>query len=173
MFNRIFLLAAGLALAAGVTITAAAQPQTEAANAAVAYIESLQNEDGGFPAPPFGEESAPDLTLDAIFALAAAGQEPRTIAEQGTLPVEYLATQAEEYATDPGSAAKLTLGLLVMQFPPDFFGGLDLRAQYRLGPKAAVSLVVRQRVNSITAWDEGLLVGGASVGIALGVQFDD
>ncbi len=54
-----------------------------------------------------------------------------------------------------------------------FAGGLDLRAQYRLGPKFAVSLVARQRVNSITAWDEGLLVGGASVGIALGVQFDD
>ncbi len=54
-----------------------------------------------------------------------------------------------------------------------FVSGLDLRAQYRLGHKAAVSLVIRQRVSSITAWDEGLLVGGASVGIALGVQFDD
>lgn len=54
-----------------------------------------------------------------------------------------------------------------------FAGGLDLRAQYRLTSSFAASLVVRQRANSITAWDEGLLVGGASVGIALGVQFDD
>ncbi len=54
-----------------------------------------------------------------------------------------------------------------------FVGGLDLRARYRLGSKFAASLVVRQRANSITAWDESLLVGGASVGIALGVQFHD
>ena len=53
-----------------------------------------------------------------------------------------------------------------------FVGGLDLRVRYRVS-KLAASLVVRQRANSITAWDEGLLIGGASVGIALGVQFHD
>ncbi len=67
MLSRILLLALGLTLAVGATLVSAAEPEAEAANAAVAYIETLQNPDGGFPA--FGEESAPQR-LEFFFLLA-------------------------------------------------------------------------------------------------------
>ncbi len=124
MLHRLFVLAAGVALATGVTLALATEPETEAADAAVAYIRTLQNADGGFPA--FGEESAPGATIDAVFALVAAGQDPTAVTAEGNSPFDYLATQAEEYAADPGAAAKLALAVSVMGLDPADFGGVDL-----------------------------------------------
>jgi hypothetical protein len=130
MLSRLLALATALALLAGVMIShtgaSAAEPQTQAANAAVHYIVGLQNADGGFPA--FGSDSSPGSTLDAVFALVAAGVDPATVRNNGNSPVDYLASQAATYAADPGGAAKLVLGVELMGLDPSDFGGLDLAA---------------------------------------------
>jgi hypothetical protein len=106
------MLTAGVALAMGVTFTTAAEPQTEAAGGAVAYIESLQNADGGFPA--FGAESSPGATLDVAFALAAVEEDAADVAAPGgTTLGEYLAAQTAP-PDDPGALAKLSYGLSVI-----------------------------------------------------------
>ncbi|MCH7953832.1 MAG: hypothetical protein IIC25_08075 [Chloroflexi bacterium] len=89
----------------------AAEPETDAASAALDYIRSLQNDDGGFPS--FGAESSPGATIDVIFAFVAAGIDPLDVTADGNSPVDYLATQAEAYVDDPGAAAKLSLALLL------------------------------------------------------------
>jgi hypothetical protein len=99
----ILVVTVALALAAGIAPAAAAEPETEAADAAIEYITSLQNADGGFPA--FGEESAAGSTIDVVFALVAGGLDPLTVTADGNSPADYLASQAEEYAEDPGAAA--------------------------------------------------------------------
>ena len=88
MLSKLCALAAALALLVGVTMqhtASAAEPQTTAANAAVHYIEGLQNADGGFPA--FGSYSTPGSTIDAVFALNAAGVDPATVTNGGHSPV--------------------------------------------------------------------------------------
>ena len=119
-----FILIALLLAVASITLATAVEPETEAANDAVAYIETLQNPDGGFPA--FGDESSPGSTIDAVFALVAAGRDPTAIVTDGNSPVDYLETQAAEYATDPGSIAKMTYGVQVAGRDPADFGELDL-----------------------------------------------
>ena len=102
MMRIIALLAAGLLLLAGASVTWAVEPQTGAADAAVDYILSQQNADGGFVG--FGDESAPGVTIDAGVALCAAGVDPTTVETGGNSPFDYLEAQAEEYAADAGSA---------------------------------------------------------------------
>ena len=113
-----------LALAMSVTIAPAAEPQTEAANAAVQYIEGLQNADGGFPA--FGTESSPGSTIDAAFALVAAGVDPAAVTNGGESPVDYLESQATAYSADAGGLAKLILCVRLLGLDVTSFGGVDL-----------------------------------------------
>lgn len=124
MLHKMFALVAGAALAAGLVTALAAEPETEVADAAIAYIRTLQNPDGGFPA--FGEESAPGSTIDAIFALVAAGVDPLSVTNNGNSPADYLETQADTYTVDAGGAAKLALSVVAMALDPAKFGGLDL-----------------------------------------------
>lgn len=127
MLARLFALVLALTLAAGVTMTNAAQPEIAAASAAAKYVKGLQNADGGFPA--FGTDSAPGSTIDAAFAFVAAGYDPTVVTSTaGNGPDDYLATQAASYSSDPGAAAKLTLGVLLMGLNPSGFGGVDLLA---------------------------------------------
>ncbi len=129
MRSRLLALAVVMALLALAVIqhtTSAAEPQTDAANAAVHYIEGLQNADGGFPA--FGPDSSAGSTIDAVFALKAAGVDPTTVTNNGHAAADYLASQASAYAGRPGGAAKLALGVSVMGLDPSHFGGVDLNA---------------------------------------------
>ncbi len=126
MLRRLIALAIGLALVMGITVALAAQPQYAAANAAVTYIKTLQNSDGGFPA--FGSGSAPGSTLDAVFALAAQGTDPKTVTNAGNGPDDYLSAQASSYASDPGAAAKLAYGVALMGLDITNFGGQNLLA---------------------------------------------
>ena len=131
MFRKIGLLIVSTLLLAGVLLASvtpaiAAEPETAAAQAAVIYIISLQNADGGFPA--FGADSAPGSTIDAVFAMTAVGPQPTTVTTEGNSPADYLATQAAEYSTDPGAAAKLAYGVAAMGLDPSDFGGVDLLA---------------------------------------------
>lgn len=121
------IVAAVIATALAFAATAlAADPDTGSADAAVAVIEAAQNPDGGFPA--FGTDSAPGSTLDAVFALVAAGRDPAAVTSGGNSPAGYLATQAAAYSADPGAAAKLVLGVALMGLDPASFGGVDLLA---------------------------------------------
>lgn len=124
MASRLVALVLALGLVLGVSFATAIGPETEAANAAVDYIRSLQNSDGGFPV--FGVDSSPGGTLDAVFALSSSGEDPTSVTTGGNSPAEYLAGQAASYINDPGAAAKLALGVSVMGLDPSNFGGEDL-----------------------------------------------
>ncbi len=128
MLSRLVALATALALLASVTIlhrvASAAEPQTQAANAAVHYIEGLQNADGGFPA--FGADSSPGSTIDAVFALFATGVEPATVTNNGHSPIDYLASQAATYAQDAGGLAKLALCVRLVGLDVTSFGGVNV-----------------------------------------------
>lgn len=115
-----------VALATVAAPVVAVEPQVVVAASALDYIETLQNEDGGFPA--FDEASSPGGTLDAVFAMVAAGQDVATVTRAGISATDYLMNQAAEYATDPGAAAKLVIGVAAVGLDPTDFGGQDLVA---------------------------------------------
>jgi len=115
-----------LALMTGVTAAAAAQPERDAANAAVQYIESLQNADGGFTA--FGPDSSPSASLDAAFALVAAGEDAANVRRAGGATLgDYLSAQTPP-AGDAGALAKFSFGLSAMGL--DGAGLIDEMHQY-------------------------------------------
>jgi len=102
----------------------AATPKTHAANDALDYIRTLQNNDGGFPA--FGSESSAGATLDVILAFAAAGVDVNDVRKGGNSPIDYLETQAADYAAaTPGHAAKLVTVLVAAGEDPRDFAGED------------------------------------------------
>jgi hypothetical protein len=107
-------LASGAQLAAAQEATPGASPVVSASGVegAVAWLESKQLDDGGFPG--FSEESDPGFTLDVLVALGAARNGGVDAQETIDAAVEYLA--AEDHAlvyaqTGVGQAAKLILGL--------------------------------------------------------------
>ena len=124
--------AAGFALALVITlatafVAGAAQPQTNAANDAVDYILALQNDDGGFPS--FGSNSDMSGTLDATFALAAAGVDFDGVETNGNTVLDYIESQHAAYAVNTGHTAKLVLGLIVAGENPQNFDGVNYVAQ--------------------------------------------
>jgi hypothetical protein len=125
MLSKLFALAVAGVMIAGVTIAQAAQPDIDNAQSASKYIKTLQNADGGFPA--FGVDSSAGSTLDATFALVSAGYDvTRLQSNAGNSPDDYLSTQAASYSSDPGAAAKLSLGVSDMGLDPSNFGGVNL-----------------------------------------------
>ncbi|MDE3096197.1 MAG: hypothetical protein KGK07_09375 [Chloroflexota bacterium] len=124
MITRFALVVAGAVIAALVATQLFAAGDAAAINKATAYIHSLQNPDGGFPA--FGASSDAGATIDASFALASAGIDPTTVTNGGKSPVDYLAAQAPAYSgSAPGAAAKLVLGIATLRQDPGSFGGID------------------------------------------------
>jgi hypothetical protein len=109
MLSKLFAIAVAVVMIAGVTAAHAAQPQTEVANAAVGYIGSLQNVDGGFPS--VGTVSSPSASLDVAFALEAAGIDAANVSTSGGATLgEYLSSQSAP-AGDAGALAKFSFGL--------------------------------------------------------------
>ncbi len=112
------------AVVAASTQSFAAEPQMDAADNAVSYIDGIQNADGGFPG--FSPSSSAGSTLDAVFALSAAGVDPKSVTNGGLGPDDYLATQAPAFsASSPGSAAKLVQGVLTMDLDETNFGSIN------------------------------------------------
>jgi hypothetical protein len=95
-----------------------------AAQAAIGYVQDLQEDDGGYPA--FGPGSAPGSTIDAVLAFVSYGSDPTVHTQGGDAADDYLATQATSYASDPGAAAKLALGVALMGLDASNFGGVNL-----------------------------------------------
>ncbi len=115
----------GLAFALGGTQLYAAQPETAAAQHAIDFIYTLQNDDGGFRDAAAVAPSSPGMTLEATFALAAFGLNPATVKKNGHSPADFLATQAAAFSATPGGAAKLVVGLATMDLDPAAFGGVN------------------------------------------------
>ena len=125
MFRRLTLACVGIALcAAGATQLFAAGPETTAAGKAGDYIRSLQNSDGGFP--DFATTSTSGATIDASFAFASLGVDPKTVETAGKSPADFLSSQAAAYsAWSAGAAAKLVLGIATLNLNATSFGGID------------------------------------------------
>lgn len=111
------LLAAVIALP--LVAAAAAFPDRPAALRGVEFIRTTQQPDGGFG--PAGQ------TMDAIFAIRAAGLDPNAVVTGGKTPADYLRASAGA-ATKPASAAKAALGARALGLDPRNAGGTDLIA---------------------------------------------
>jgi len=125
VIRRLTLACVGLALcAAGATQLFAAGPETTAAGKAGDYVRTLQNSDGGFP--DFATTSTSGATIDASFAFASLGVDPRTVETAGKSPADFLSSQAAAYsASSAGAAAKLVLGIATLNLDATSFGGID------------------------------------------------
>jgi energy-coupling factor transport system substrate-specific component len=103
---------------------AAAAPGPEAA---AAWLESAQNEDGGFGDEP-GAASGQEMTGWAMLGLEAAGVNPQDVVSgKGRSPVEYL-LGAISTVQSPGDLARTILALEGAGVEPREFGGRNLVA---------------------------------------------
>ncbi len=96
-------------------------------DAAVGWLRSVQNEDGGYGEKP-GSESGQSMTGWAMLGFEAAGINPQDVASgKGVSPVEYL---QEEISTvqSPGDLARTILALEGAGIEPREFGGRNLVA---------------------------------------------
>ncbi len=122
MFSRsFFVLAAVLAALPMLVASGASLPQQGAVAAGVAYIRASQQADGGFGG--FG----PGQSMDAIYAIRAAGIDPNSLVKDGKTPADYLLSVAGD-ATDAGSAAKAALAARALGMDARDVGGVDLVA---------------------------------------------
>ncbi len=97
----------------------------------LAYLREAQNPDGGWPA--FGSASAPDATLDTLFAFVAAGYNPNQLrSSTNNSPLDYLAATAPTYTRDdsqrifPAQTGKLIVGVVAAGGNPASFAGFNL-----------------------------------------------
>ncbi len=91
---------------------------------AVAYLQTIQNEDGGF-SNGFAPESDVSATADAVVAAAAAEEDPQTVFEGD--PIVYLESQVEAgNVATAGQIAKVITAVIAVDLDPADFGGTDL-----------------------------------------------
>lgn len=102
---------------------AAGSPHRDLALAALSWIASQQEADGSFPG------YSASASVDAIFAICAAGGDPNGFLRDGHSPVTYLAAHAELLSSDVGTAAKVVLGLVCAGQEPRAFAGRDWLAE--------------------------------------------
>lgn len=121
-----------LVAAPAITLAQSATPEAEpgpdpALVRAVDYLLSLQDASGGFAG--LSGEPDPGVTIDAIFALKAAGY--RGVDTQAPIDraLTYLDSNGGDFAaTGPGQTAKLTMAVISGGQNPRNFGGSDLIA---------------------------------------------
>jgi Prenyltransferase and squalene oxidase repeat len=94
--------------------------------AAAAWLESAQNEDGGYGESP-GAKSGQEMTGWAMLGLEAAGVNPQDVITDGNSPVDFL---QEEISTvqSPGDLARTILALEGAGVEPREFAGRNLVA---------------------------------------------
>ncbi len=120
--KRIVLGALGSALVALPIALADAAPRPEAVGPGVDYIRTTQQPDGGFGGFGAGQ------TMDAIYAIRAAGVDPNTVTtEDGLSPADYLEVVAAEQETAP-AAAKAALATVALDLDPTDVAGTDFHA---------------------------------------------
>lgn len=111
--------------AALVAVLLAALPVSAAMDtaAALAYLKTQQNSDGGFGSG-FSPDSALSSTADALLAIVAAGGEINNFQRGGKTPLTYLVANAAKAST-AGDLAKLILALVSAGENPRTAGGVD------------------------------------------------
>ncbi len=91
-------------------------------NLAFDFIKTSQSQDGGW--------GSVGQTIDVMIALKAAGWDPITITAKGQTPLNYLATNLDEYIQDgPDAIGKTILGLVAADVDPTNFANRDLVAE--------------------------------------------
>jgi len=91
--------------------------------AALSYLKSQQNADGGFGSG-FSPDSSVGSTADVVLAIVAAGGDPATFDQEGNTPLTYLAANASKAAT-AGDLAKLIMATIAAGENPRRFGDTD------------------------------------------------
>lgn len=124
MRTRTIILVVALLLILASVTPALAQVDT---TAALAYLKSQQNADGGFGSG-FSPDSTISSTADAVLAFVAVETDPATFDQDGSTPVTYLAANASSAASG-GDLAKLILATIAVGENPREFGGVDSVAQ--------------------------------------------
>ncbi|MBA2754053.1 MAG: terpene cyclase/mutase family protein [Chloroflexia bacterium] len=115
---------AGTPGAATVSSPEASPASGSGLEAAVAYLEAVQGDDGGFPG--FEGTSDPGVTADATIALAAAMTAGVDAVDAIDRAVAYLDANAAAYvATGPGQRAKAVLAIVAVGLDPSLLGGED------------------------------------------------
>jgi hypothetical protein len=115
-------LSLGLAL---LLVLAGALPALAAVDTAAAldYLKSQQNPDGGFGSG-FSPDSAVGSTADAVLAIVASGEDPAGFSQNGNTPLTYLAQNAAAVELG-GDLAKLIMAAVAAGQNPRTFGGTD------------------------------------------------
>jgi len=103
-------------------------------DAALAYLASQQQADGGFTGG-YGGGSDLGLTCDVILAVAAGGRDVGAwVSGSGRSPLDYLHAQVARGAVgESGMKAKVALALLASGQDPTAFAGHDLIAELEAG----------------------------------------
>lgn len=123
--HRFFAVTMAALLAIPLFIAVAAIPDRPAAIRGADFIRTTQQPDGGF--------GAAGQTMDAIFAIRAAGLDPSTFVKDGKSPADYLRANAAAATTKPASAAKAALGARALGLDPRNIAGTDLIAAIEKG----------------------------------------
>jgi energy-coupling factor transport system substrate-specific component len=103
---------------------AAVSASSAGSGAAVSWLRSQQNGDGGFGFGP-GEESSPAMTGWAVLGLEAAGINPLDLDAGDATPISYLAGTVAEISTT-GDLERTILALRGAGLNPRSFEGHDL-----------------------------------------------
>ncbi len=128
MRNWLFPLAGALA-ALPILTASAALPESGALVNGAAYLKANQLPDGGYA-------SSPGQTMDAIYAVRAAGYDPSKDFAGGKSPVDYLVANAAA-VTAPAAAAKAALAARALGLDPAAVGGVDFIAVTEAGYDSA------------------------------------
>jgi energy-coupling factor transport system substrate-specific component len=111
----------------GAFVSARAQAATGSGpGAAAAWLESVQNEDGGW-AESLGADSSQQMTGWTMLGLEAAGVNPQDVTTAGNSPVDYLQGKIAEVQS-PGDLARTILALEGAGVEPRDFAGRNLVA---------------------------------------------
>jgi hypothetical protein len=121
MKYRMVLLSLALVAALAGALPALAAVDT---GAALDYLKSQQNADGGFGSG-FSPDSTVSSTADTLLAIVAAGGDPADFDQGGNTPLTFLAAQAPS-ANSAGDLAKLIMAAVAVDQNPRVFGGVDL-----------------------------------------------
>jgi hypothetical protein len=116
--------AALLLLAIVVGALAPARAGATEVSRAAAWLESVQNRDGGFGSSP-EDGSGAEMTAWAMLGLEAAGRNPLDVAHRGHTPVDFLRGAVEELKS-PGDLARTIVALEGAGVDPRQFAGVDL-----------------------------------------------
>lgn len=98
-------------------------------DAALTWMATLQNADGGFTSG-FAPESDLGATADALIAIATAGRTPDDFKKEGKTPLTFLEEQVKAGKVDNvGKLGKVVAAVVISGGDATKFGGVDLIAQ--------------------------------------------